>query len=186
MNPKLIIIDGKTYHSTDEMPAEVRQRYEQAMHSLGDKNQNGIPDAFEALNILADTDGDGAPDILENILAGQPFVNSMKIIANGKEFNGIEDLPPEVRARYEEAMSRVDSNRNGIPDFAEGPINSVNQIPDPLTSFGFETLRHSTPLPSGRTITPDTSSGWMLVLTGLFIFVLCAAGAAGIWFFFLR
>jgi hypothetical protein len=30
MNPKIIVIDGKTYNSVEEMPADVRQKYEQA------------------------------------------------------------------------------------------------------------------------------------------------------------
>jgi hypothetical protein len=30
MNPKLIVIDGRTYHSIDEMPSDIRQKYEQA------------------------------------------------------------------------------------------------------------------------------------------------------------
>ena len=43
MNPKVIVIDGKTYNSVNEMPADVRQQYEQAMRSLGDANNNRVP-----------------------------------------------------------------------------------------------------------------------------------------------
>ncbi len=154
MNPKVIVIDGKTYHSIDEMPTDIRQKYEQAMQSLADSNGNRIPDAFENLNILTDKDKNGVPDVLENLTAGNAVVNSMKIIVDGKEFNGIENLPPEARARYEEA--------------------------------GMETPSRSMPLPASPTITPDTSNGWMLALAGLFIFFLCVAGAAGVWYFFLR
>src|SRR5215207_4100623 len=114
MQPKIIVIDGKTYHSVNEMPADVRQKYEQAMRSLGDANENRIPDAFETMNILADKNKNGVPDVLENIVAGNAAVNSMKIVINGKEFNGMENLPPEARARYAEAMGNLDANRNGI------------------------------------------------------------------------
>ena len=31
MDPKVIIIDGKTYHSVAQMPPGIRQKYEQAM-----------------------------------------------------------------------------------------------------------------------------------------------------------
>jgi hypothetical protein len=54
VNPKVIVIDGKTYRSPDEMPPDIRQKYEQAMRSLGDANGNQIPDAFETMNIFAD------------------------------------------------------------------------------------------------------------------------------------
>jgi hypothetical protein len=194
MNPKVIVIDGKTYNSVDKMPPEIRQKYEQAMRSLGDANKNQIPDAFETMNIFADKDRDGVPDVLENINAGQAVVNSMKIIVDGKEVDGLENLPPEARARYEEAMSKLDTNRNGIPDFVEGMINPANQNVMPLSVPGLETPRHAPsfdyaqdkPLPVSPTITPDTTNGWMLVLTGLFIFFLCVAGAGAVWYFFLR
>ena len=186
MNPKVIVIDGKTYHSVNEMPPDIRQKYEQAMRSLGDANGNQIPDAFETMNILADKDKDGIPDVLENITAGHATVNTMKIIVDGKEVDGLQHLPPEARARYEEAMGRLDANRNGIPDFAEGMIDSANQSAMPVSGTPFETPRRSSPLPINPTITPDTSNGWMLMLAGLFIFLVCVAGAGAVWYFFLR
>ena len=186
MNPKIIVIDGKTYNSVDEMPPDIRQKYEQAMRSLGDANSNQIPDAFETMNIFGDKDKDGVPDVLENIAASQATVSTMKIIVDGKEFNGLEDLPPEARARYEEAMGKLDANRNGIPDFAEGMISSANQNVMSVSNPAAETPRRSTPLPVSPAITPDTSNGWMLMLAGLFIFLLCVAGVGAVWYFFLR
>ena len=186
MNPKIIVIDGKTYHSVNEMPVDVRQKYEQAMRSLGDANNNQIPDAFESINMLADKDKNGAPDIIDSLVAGHAVVSSMKIVVDGKEFNGIENLPPEVRARYEEAMHGLDANRNGIPDFVEGMVSSPGQAVNVAADFEKQS-RYRAPLPvSSPTMTPDTSNGWMLVLTSLFIFAVCVAGAAGIWYFFLR
>ncbi len=191
MNPKVIVIDGKTYHGVNEMPPEVRQEYEHAMRSFGDANQNHIPDAVEtastqAANILADKDKDGIPDLFENITAGSTVVNNMKIIVDGKEFNSLESLPPEARARYEEAMGKLDANRNGIPDFVEGMMSTMNVNTNPSSSVAAETAHRSTPLSTSPTITPDTSNGWMLVLAGMFLLFLCIAGAGAVWYFFLR
>jgi hypothetical protein len=191
MNPKIIVIDGKTYGSVEEMPVDVRQKYEQALQTLGDANGNRIPDVFETVssetvNILADKDKNGVPDILENLVAGQAVVNSMKIIVNGKEFNGIENLPPEARAKYEAAMGKLDANHNGIPDFVEGMIKTTNQATGSSTNFAAETPTSSAPLPVSPTITPDTSNGLMLALAGLFIFLLCVAAGGAVWYFFLR
>ncbi|HEY9528675.1 MAG TPA: hypothetical protein VIR02_16420 [Anaerolineales bacterium] len=185
MNPRIIVIDGKTYHSVEEMPADIRQKYEQAMRSLGDANVNKIPDAFEALNIFADKDQDGVPDVLENISAGHAAASSMKVIVDGKEFNGLENLPPEVRAKYEEAMGKLDANRNGIPDFAEGMFNPPDQNVMSVSSAPAAPPR-TVPIPVNPTITPDTSNGLMLMLAGLFLFLVCAAGAGAVWYFFLR
>jgi hypothetical protein len=186
MNPKLIVIDGKTYHSVDEMPPDIRQKYEQAIRSLGDANDNHIPDMLENMNLFTDKNRNGVPDALENVAAGQTIVSSMKVIVDGKEFNDIENLPPEIRARYDEAMRRLDENQNGIRDFAEGTTNITNQTADVSTSFGTETPRHSAPLPVSPTIEPDTSQGRALALIGLFGLLLCAAGAAGVWYYFIR
>ena len=186
MNPKVIVIDGKTYNRVEEMPSDIRQKYEQAMRSLGDANNNQIPDAFESMKIFADQNQDGVPDVLGNLVASQATVNSMKIIVDGKEFDGLENLPLEVRARYEEAMGKLDANRNGIPDFVEGMIGAANQNVMSVSSTAATTPPRSNPLPVSPTNTPDTSNGLMLALAGLFIFLVCALAVAGVWYFFLR
>lgn len=181
---QVIVIDGKTYNDVNEMPLEIRQKYEQAIRSLGDANNNKIPDAFENLNILADKDQNGVPDIVENLVAGQAAVTHMKIVIDGKEFNGIENLPPEARARYEAAMQKLDAN--GIPDFLEGMITAPNQPARVSANFGAKAAPRSMPVAVSPTITPDTSNGWMLALAALFLVVLCIAAAAGVRYFFLR
>jgi hypothetical protein len=170
----------------EEMPPDIRRKYEQAMRSLGDANNNQIPDAFETMSIFVDKDKDGVPDVLENLSASHATVNSMKIIVDGKEFDGLGNLPPAVRATYEEAMGRLDANRNGIPDFAEGMVNSSTQNVMSASSLPMEAPRRSESLPVSPTSTPDTSNGGMLVLAGLFLFLLCAFGAGAVWYFFLR
>jgi hypothetical protein len=89
MNPKMIVIDGKTYTSVEEMPPDIRQKYEQAMRSLGDANNNQIPDVFETMNIFEDKDKDNVPDVLENLTASHATVNTMKIIVDGKSSMGL-------------------------------------------------------------------------------------------------
>ena len=110
----------------------------------------------------------------------------MKIIVDGKEFDGLENLPAEARARYEDAMGKLDANRNGIPDFAEGMMSGANQNVMSVSQTAAEAPRRSSPLPVSPAITPDTSNGLMLVLAGLFIFLLCVAAAGAVWYFFLR
>jgi hypothetical protein len=185
MQPRVITIDGKTYNSVEEMPPDIRQKFELAIKALGDTNNNNIPDAFETINIFADKNRNGAPDVLENIAAGQAALNSMKIVVDGKEFTGIENLPPEIRARYNGAMRQLDTNGNGIPDFVEGVIQPGDS-PAAVSTSGVTATPRRAPMPGSSAATPDTTNGWLLVLTGLFIFGLCAAGVAGVWYFFLR
>ncbi|MBN2118333.1 MAG: hypothetical protein JW730_17300, partial [Anaerolineales bacterium] len=164
MNARLIVIDGKSYHSVDEMPPDIRRQYDQARRALGDAHENPVPDAFDVMNIFTDRDKNGVPDILEGRAAGDAMVSSLKIIVDGKEYNDIENLPPEARARYEAAMGKLDANRNGIPDFLEGMTNTTKQTANVSTGIGTERAPRPAPMPVSPTITPDTSKGWMLVL----------------------
>lgn len=51
-------------------------------------------------------------------------ITQTKIIFNGREYKSADEMPPEARAAYEQAMSVfTDADRNGIPDIFEGKIN---------------------------------------------------------------
>jgi hypothetical protein len=188
MNPKIIVIDGKTYNSVNEMPEQVRRKYEQAISMLNDEDRSRIPDAFENNNILGDKNRNNIPDAFENITSAQTFLSSMKVVVDGKEINSVDDLPPDARARYDKAMSGLDANRNGVPDFMEGMIGTPQQTTPVSTSFDTEPSRHSllTPMVVSPNIAPDTSNGWMLALLGALVMFVCAAAGVGIWYFFIR
>lgn len=191
MNPRLIVIDGKTYNSVNEMPPDVRQKYEQAVNASGGGNQSNVLGDMEDMNILGDKNNNNLPDVFENMPAANVMSGGMKFIVNGQEFNSLDDLPPEARAKYEQAMGNLDKNRNGIPDFVEGMMGMMatgTQTPIQQSPQATPTPRSASyaPQSASQTITPDTSNGWMLVLAGLFILGLCAFGAIGIWYFFIR
>lgn len=168
MNTTHIVIDGRVYNRVDEMPPEVRAQYEQAMRAFKDENR------------------DGAPDIFEAPLSPQVVTNLTKFVVDGVEYDRLEDLPPEARAKYEQAMGILDKNMNGIPDFVEGMLGMPPQTPPGMTATSSPRPASRAPQPASPTISPDTSNGWMLVLAGGFLLLLCAAGAAGVWYFFLR
>lgn len=54
-----ITINGKTYHSVDDMPPDVRAQYEQMEAMFADKNNNGTPDIAE--------DGTSRPTIVQQV-----------------------------------------------------------------------------------------------------------------------
>jgi hypothetical protein len=180
MNSKLIVIDGKTYNSVDEMPEDVRQKYERAMNALKDQYAKGSPD------VLNDLFGDKGGSVVKS---------TIKVVVNGKEIHNLDDLPPEARTKYEQAIGALDANHNGIPDFVEGMMGGNTSQTSPTAipistsaNFGIETPHppSSAPIPTNSAITPDTSNGLLLALFVLGLLFVCAAGAAGIWYFFLR
>jgi hypothetical protein len=187
MKPTFIVIDGKTYKSVNDMPQDVRLKYEQAMGSLKDQAQNQTPTALESGNLFGDKNNNGIPDVFENAFSASDMMSSMKIMVDGKQVNSVDDLPPEARAKYDRAMSGLDANKNGIPDFMEGMMGAPQQASS--VSTGFEAAAatpRSQPLVDSPTITPDTSNGWMLALLGILLLVVCAFGALGVWYFFIR
>lgn len=46
---------------------------------------------------------------------------SAKYIVNGQSYNSLDEMPPDVRHAYEQAMSLLgDEDKDGIPDILEG------------------------------------------------------------------
>lgn len=156
MEPRRIVIDGKTYDSVADMPEEVRRRYEEALRTLRDRDENRVPDVLET-----------HPDISR-------AAGGIKVVVDGQEIYSLDDLPPEKRAKFDQAIHALDDYRNGILDFIEGGMN-IQQTPRPAA-------RGSTP--AGHVSTPDTSSVWLLVLVGAFVLLICTAAALGLWHFF--
>ena len=184
MKPRLIVIDGKTYKSVEEMPEDVRRNYESAMGQLADNDKNGIPDAFQNLVNHRDQDKDGLPDGLKGLASN--IISSTKIIANGNEYNSLDELPPDVRAKYEQAMGTLDTNRNGVPDFFEGMINTPGQTSNKQHGQAMSTPRAPIPTSESPNIEPEATSRWMLALFGIIILGVYVAGAIAAWYFFLR
>lgn len=188
MNPKLIVIDGKTYKSVEEMPEDIRRNYESAMSQLADKDRDGVPDALENLTNLADQNKNGMPDALEGMVSNI-ISSSTKIIANGTEYNSLDELPPDIRAKYEQAMGALDANRNGVPDFFEGMLNTpvqTNNVQNTPAISTPSTPRYSTAIPVSSNIEPEATNKWMLALFGIVLLGVCIVGAVGAWYFFLR
>lgn len=175
MNSKIIVIDGKTYKSVEEMPADVRRGYERAMSQFADNDRNGHPDVLEDLASLKDQNKNGMPDAFEGMLSN--MISSTKIVADGNEYNSLDELPPDVRAKYEQAMGALDSNRNGVPDFFEGMMNT------PVQKNKTQNLQTMSTPPN---IEPEATNKWMLALFGIVFFGVCVAGGFAAWYFFLR
>jgi len=185
MNPKLIVIDGKTYKSVAEMPEDVRRNYESAMSQLGDKDRNGVPDVLENLTNLEDQNKNGMPDSIEGMISSV-ISSTTKIMADGKEYSSLDELPPDIRTKYEQAMGSLDANRNGMPDFLEGMMNTSNMVSSTEHGYSMPTTRAPTSISSSPTIEPESTNGWMLALLGIVFLGVCAFGVIGVWYFFLR
>jgi hypothetical protein len=144
-----IILNGQEYASTDAMPPEVRQVCDQALKQL------------------ADTDHDGIPDIVQHGGARNVIgIKHTSITINGKTYDGPDQIPPALRQIYEQAMAKVDANRNGIPDLLEGGVQAGPAATRPAATDPALTVRtvrtQLTPGAGDRTWTLNVSARQLL------------------------
>ena len=117
-----------------------------------------------------------------------------EITVNGKTYSSVEEMPPDVRAQFEQMQNMlVDKDHNGIPDIAEDGTNRatvVQQVTTSTKTFPLEgsmsgsmSGRPSMRMP-GATANRDSSGGVQMsraaliaLLTGM---ALCAAGVTWI------
>jgi hypothetical protein len=109
-----IIVNGKSYASLDQMPPDIRKIYEHTLGLLGDQNQNGVPDIME-----------GAFAAAGSINPMPAVINVTQFSVDGKMVSSADELPPEAREKYEQALAKLgntlgDADQNGVPDIFEG------------------------------------------------------------------
>lgn len=117
-----IIFNGKSYSSPDEMPPDVRQAYEQVVGVFADKNQDGMLDIFQG------SAGKGRMDIQSVSISS----NEGQVFIDGKAYSSPEEMPAEVRQKYEQAIAEAgqilkDVNHNNVPDILEGLLESQSK-----------------------------------------------------------
>ncbi len=88
-----IVFNGHEYDGVEDMPADVRQQYETALQALSAADRK-LMDAAEH--------GSGVSFKLN-------VQRRFKI--NGKEYGSVEEMPPDVRALYEQALAANPSLR---------------------------------------------------------------------------
>jgi hypothetical protein len=101
-----ITFNGQEYDSPEAMPPEVRRLYELANQMLADQNQDAIPDLFGQLTDMSQSS----------------VIHSAQFVVDGKVYRSLDELPADARRKYEQAMERLDANRNGVPNLLEGDL----------------------------------------------------------------
>ena len=89
----MIEFNGKQYDSVEAMPPEERRAYEKAMEMLAKVRQGALD------NLPAET---GQPETGQQ----RVVISRSTIVVDGKTYHSKEDMPPEVRRRYEDALTQ--------------------------------------------------------------------------------
>lgn len=149
--PPKITFDGTEYDNPEDMPAGIREAFERAMASLKSENSGGRTGPGISIKLTT----------------------RMRFVHDGKTYNSLDEMPPELRAKYEKAVQQVDQDHDGIPDFLEGKGNaSADSLPassDPaqILDSPMAPVSHS---PS--VIQPERSDRALLITAGLVILFL--------------
>jgi hypothetical protein len=167
--PKFVV-NGKTYASLDEMPPEVRQAYDQAMGVLRDENQNGIPDILEGKTRAN----------VSNFQTTLNLPGTMQIVADGKTYKSVDEMPADARIKYDQAMAKLgplmsDANGNGIPDVFEGKQNDLAGMSIPVKQsqgMGIPAGMPQNPPPSVISEVPPIISTKAVILLAALVFVI--------------
>jgi cation transport regulator ChaB len=104
-----ITVNGVEYKSVDDMPPDVRSQYERAMQMLADKDGNGVPDILE---------GKSPPVPGGATKPVSVVTHTSRIVLNGKQYKSWDDVPRQVRAllnQPEGATVRIERDRRHQP-----------------------------------------------------------------------
>lgn len=153
-----IVYNGKEYSSLDELPPEAREAFERAGSALTDKNRDGVPDILE-----------GRPGEM-NVSVTTLSQHDRKIVFNGREYSSPDELPPEARAAYRQAMEQLDKDADGVPDLVQETFKLKTASPERRASLTF---------PTTSSVTSDeaaaSSRRWIILLAGAVIILLGVA-----------
>jgi hypothetical protein len=102
-------VNGQTYNSIDEMPPDVRQKFQDAMSKLADRDGNGIPDIME---------GKGDPNAI-----GTSVRTTQSFIVGARDAQILRDLPPDASMRVMSKMHGTlgENSPGGITIRLTGP-----------------------------------------------------------------
>jgi hypothetical protein len=120
-----IIFNGKVYRSVSEMSPDVRQLYERIERLIQDADRDGVPDIMQRGGLEGIKEAFGfLKDMSKMRQVGQWTADQLVIIKetdtsitiNGKTFRNINEMPSDVRAVYQKAVSQADPASIGIYD----------------------------------------------------------------------
>jgi len=105
-----IVFNGKEYDNVDAMPPDVRKEYEVALETL--RKSGGE----EILAVLQRDMGVSGTHIKASY---------REIVVNGKKYDSVDAMPPDVRRAYEQAMARVTPSGAAVRPPVTAPARAI-------------------------------------------------------------
>jgi hypothetical protein len=149
-----IVVNGREYAGPEQLPAELRSEYEQAMAALADKNGNGIPDILEMhLGGAISPPGDSPVRV----------VTSHEIVIDGQSFDNFDQIPVDKRKLVEDIHLKL----AGLSPQSSKDSATLSSQSERMTTIAMND--------SGFNSTGGSLSPMILILGGIVIGLLIAA-----------
>ncbi|HKQ58856.1 MAG TPA: hypothetical protein VJY35_13410 [Candidatus Eisenbacteria bacterium] len=91
MTDHRITVNGQSYDSAESMPPDVRRAYEEALRTIGPSRAGGPDGSTQVFTSRAGS-------------FGANLVVNRTITVNDRTYGSVDDLPPDMRRLYEEAL----------------------------------------------------------------------------------
>jgi RNase P/RNase MRP subunit p29 len=150
-----IVVNGREYGSVEEMPPDVRQAYERMRSAFVDSDRDGVPDMFEGRDA--------------NVVS----VTRQKIVVNGREYGGADEMPLDVRRAFESARETAGARHARMPgDPGAGGRSRVRVV----TSSTAPTMQGV----KGEAVQESRRTLWALVVAGLLLVIAVLLAVIGL------
>ena len=100
-----IVFNGREYDSVDAMPPDVRKEYELALETLRKSGGEEILSVLQRGGGGGGAGGGGGTHIKATV---------RQVVVNGKKYDSVDAMPPDVRGIYERALARG-TGRRSVP-----------------------------------------------------------------------
>ena len=134
MTQRTITINGQQYDSPEAMPPDVRRMYDEAMRTVGSS--------------LASGQGGGSTQVFTGQAGhvGASVVVNRIITVNDRTYGSLDELPPEARQLYEDALKQATPHATHPKTSVHLSVNLTGSAGPPVRTLD-DSNRPSTPLP---------------------------------------
>jgi len=113
------VVNGTEYDSPDAMPPDVRREYERALRLVADMGKGGGPSGTTDKTVETRQDG----------VSVKVHTKQVKYTVDGKTYDDLAQLPPEVRARVEQALQQDGRLRDTRVVNVQSEFESSGRVP---------------------------------------------------------
>ncbi len=164
----MIEFNGKKYSSVEEMPPDEREAYEKAINMLKNLTESGkkveIKETVQSTSVEEKPDG--------------------SIVVDGQEYSSVDEMPPEVRAKYEKLKNDLAGLLESLPTPPLSSPSAEQALPQTASkAIEAEPAAVPSPISTQPPVIQEQSTGKFLLVVAIMVVLvaLTACAVLGLW-----